>query len=343
MKLKSFLLLLFVGFQGISQISVASKHMGRSNKIEKEVIETFKNSETIFVLSNIYDKEVYEEILNDVWDVTPYKIIDIEDFDLKDYSTDDYSIAKLSGIRRERQMKSGGTSVSLFTYVDINMYDNEEIKEKREKYSAKKWERKRRDVLADNTINLARFYIFPNDDFISTGVHKSLTEIEKSLYTEDVFFNYKPGFLKNYFQKVNNLIKAEEGYWMYEFDYLPELKKLAQETLYIPAYMNIKYNPWTQKDGDGDDENIEDLFKKYEYSYQIISDEEMSDRIMNNESFYYTRYVRQNAERFLQVVNAKTGEIVFRLYVTGMSYKLKPKHIKELNKSIERAIKNKKP
>tara|TARA_R100000501_G_C2563091_1_gene72949 strand:- start:233 stop:448 length:216 start_codon:yes stop_codon:yes gene_type:complete len=71
--------------------------------------------------------------------------------------------------------------------------------------------------------------------------------------------------------------------------------------------MTIKYNAWTGQDSEEDEENIEDVFKKYDYQYEIIDDTELSKKIMNNENLYYIRYVRMNTERFLQVVNSKNG------------------------------------
>ena len=65
----------------------------------------------------------------------------------------------------------------------------------------------------------------------------------------------------------------------------------------------------------------------------------MNNKILNNEELYYLRYVRMNAERFLQVVNSKTGEIIYRNYITGMSYNIKSKDIKELNDKIKKASK----
>lgn len=77
----------------------------------------------------------------------------------------------------------------------------------------------------------------------------------------------------------------------------------------------------------------------YNYKYEVISDEELNNKILNNEELYYLRYVRMNAERFLQVVNSKTGEIIYRNYITGMSYNIKSKDIKELNDKIKKASK----
>ncbi|CAA0217708.1 conserved exported hypothetical protein [Tenacibaculum maritimum] len=333
MKLKV-LLLLLITFQSYSQVSVGRRHVGKSKKFKKGVLEKFKNTETIFLLSNIYEKEVYEKILKDSWNVTPYKVVDLESFEIENYLSSKYSVAQLAGLKR-----SGGGSTSLFTYIDFKIYDSDAIFKKLEKLSPKKRKKKKQDIINKNSSNIARFYIFPKDDFIRTSLSSNIGKIVNSLFTDDVFFNYKPGFLKNYFQKINNLIKNEDIYWMYEDDYLPELKKLTNNKLYIPSYMTIKYSGWMGQDSEEDDENIKDIFRKYDYGYEIISDEEISNKILNNEEFYYLRYVRMNTERFLQVVNSKTGEIIYRDYIMGLSYRIKSKHIKKLSRKIKKVSK----
>ncbi|MFL0132968.1 hypothetical protein, partial [Tenacibaculum maritimum] len=224
-------------------------------------------------------------------------------------------------------------------YIDFKIYDSDAIFKKLEKLSPKKRKKKKQDIINKNSSNIARFYIFPKDDFIRTSLSSDIGKIVNSLFTDDVFFNYKPGFLKNYFQKINNLIKNEDIYWMYEDDYLPELKKLTNNKLYIPSYMTIKYSGWMGQDSEEDDENIKDIFRKYDYGYEIVSDEEISNKILNNEEFYYLRYVRMNTERFLQVVNSKTGEIIYRDYIMGLSYRIKSKHIKKLSRKIKKVSK----
>ncbi|MFL0169888.1 hypothetical protein, partial [Tenacibaculum maritimum] len=326
--------LLLITFQSYSQVSVGRRHVGKSKKFKKGVLEKFKNTETIFLLSNIYEKEVYEKILKDSWNVTPYKVVDLESFEIENYLSSKYSVAQLAGLKR-----SGGGSTSLFTYIDFKIYDSDAIFKKLEKLSPKKRKKKKQDIINKNSSNIARFYIFPKDDFIRTSLSSDIGKIVNSLFTDDVFFNYKPGFLKNYFQKINNLIKNEDIYWMYEDDYLPELKKLTNNKLYIPSYMTIKYSGWMGQDSEEDDENIKDIFRKYDYGYEIISDEEISNKILNNEEFYYLRYVRMNTERFLQVVNSKTGEIIYRDYIMGLSYRIKSKHIKKLSRKIKKVSK----
>lgn len=337
MKLK--ILLLLITFQSYSQVSFGVGIIDKSRKINNELLERFKNTETIFLLSDIYEKETYEKILKDSWDVTPYKIVDLESFNLENYLSSKYSVAQLTGFKRTIRRESGSTKTSVFTYVDLRIYDSEAIFKKLDNLSPKKRKKKKQDIITLNSYSIARFYTFPKDDFVRTILSSDTDIIFNSLFTDDVFFNYKPGFLKNYFQKINNLIKNGEVYWMYEDDYLPELKKLTKNKLYIPKYMTVFYNGWTGQESEEKDENINDIFKKYEYKYEIISDEEISNKILNNEEFYYLRYVRTNAERFLQVVNSKTGEITYRNYITGLSFQIKEKHIKDLNKKIKKAFK----
>ena len=98
MRLK--ILLLLITFQSYSQVSVGPRHIGKSEKFKKGVLDKFKSTETIFLLSNIYEKEVYEKILKDSWDVTPYKVVDLESFEIENYLSNKYSVAQLAGFKK---------------------------------------------------------------------------------------------------------------------------------------------------------------------------------------------------------------------------------------------------
>lgn len=330
-------------YSGYSQISIAPRHVGGLSKFKNNELNKFKKTETIFVLSSIYDKEVYEEILKKSWTVTPFKVVDIEDFNLEDYLSSKYSIVTIGGLTRTVESSKIST-ISTYVYLDFKMYNGEkirkEISELSPKIRKKKRNKKIEDIEHDYTYNIARVFLFPKKNYYFSDGGINASSDNNEIYTDDVFFNYKPGFLKNYFQKINNLIKNNESYWMYKEDYKPELKKIATKTLYIPSYLSIKYNGVKGENGERDHSNIDRIFKNYKYSYEIISDQELSDKIMSSdEEFYYLRYVRENVERFLQVVNSKTGEVVYRDYITGLGYKIKPKHISSLNSKIKKSAK----
>lgn len=62
---------------------------------------------------------------------------------------------------------------------------------------------------------------------------------------------------------------------------------------------------------------------------------------MQNDPVYYLMFVRLNRDRFLQIVNAQTGEIIFRSYEpVADEYDLEPKFIDELNIVLEKALHN---
>jgi len=340
MKLATIIFSFLLSIPSFSQISFSSKHIGSSRKFEKGVLKKFKKTETIFVFPSIYSKEIYEKILKESWTVTPYKIVDFKDFNIENFLGDKYSVADLTGFKKEIRSKNRTTTL-LHTYFDFKLYNGEKILKKLNKLSKKKRAKKRNDIIEKYSTNIARFYVFPKDEFLKTALSEEIETIVNFMYTEDVFFNFKPGYLKNYLQKVNNLIKKEKIYWLYKDEYLPELKKLKNEILYIPSYISIKFSRWTGDDEERNDEYIKKLFKKYKYKYKIISDEDLNNRIINNEMFYYLRYVRVNSQKFLQVVNSKTGEVIYRNYIAGFSYNLKSKYIKDLSKKITKANRKK--
>lgn len=330
MKNFTFLICLLFSISCFSQISVGPTHVGKSKEFDDGVLEKFKGTKTVFVLPNTLDEDEYLKILKDSWTVTPFELVDLDDFKIEDYLNGDYSIAQLESV--SRLSKKG--YFSLYVFVDIQIFDVEKILEKQNKLSPKQWNKKKHSIVHQNSSNIARFYIYPKDDFLEEILKEKLNKVPGSLYNDDKLFNYKLGYLKNYFQKVNNLLVNDQTYWMYENDDLPELKSLESNKLYIPSYMAVKYNGMKWKDSDADGENLEEILKTYDYEYEIIEDDELNQKILDKNDIYYLRYVRTNSERFLQVINAKSGEIVYRDYITGLSFNIKSKDIKELNKRI---------
>ncbi|WP_026755980.1 hypothetical protein [Sediminibacter sp. Hel_I_10] len=331
-------------FKVSAQISVGARHVWKMKKFPKGQLDKFKKTETIFILSNIIDTASYQKLLKDSWSVTPYKLVNREDFDLLDYMDMDgnFSFANLEGLHKQKTTKSGLVVDYLYLYINFYMIDFEGFKDDVSKLKKNKrsYEGDFNMALTSNTQKIARIEMFPKDTFIPTALSTNSEVIMDSIYNRDVFYNYKPGFLKNYFQKVNNQLVDEEEYWMYENDFLPELKKLSKTILYIPNYHIIKFNSrkMTAKE---DKEGFEEVLSGYDYEYQFQDEIEMDERILSGEEFYYLRFVRVNSQKFVQIVNSKTGEIVYRDYIAGAlsSYNLKKRHIKDINDLIKKALK----
>ncbi|WP_055437268.1 hypothetical protein [Lacinutrix algicola] len=343
MKKISLLLLGFLLFSVLSaQVSVGPRHVGKSKKFPKERLAKFKGTETIFVLSDVIDINDYKKILDDSWSITPYKLIYRKDFNLLDYTEANYSFANLEGYHVTKTMESGAELEYLYIYINFFMLDGEGLKEGLSKLDKSSWRYKKKyeKTFEANKEKLARVDLFPKDTFLPTALKSESSVIMDTIYSKDVFYNYKSGFLKNYFQKVNNQLKEGEEYWMYENDFLPELKKLAKKTLYIPNYHLIKYNPWKMS-SEKDEDKFTEVFENYDHKFEFQDEKEIDRRILAGEEFYYLRYVRVNSQKFVHIVNSKTGEIVYRNYVAGMlsSYNLKSRHIKDINSKIKKALK----
>ncbi len=299
-------------------------------------MKQFKNTTTIFVLSDIFKEDEYKKILDKSWKVTPYKIVN--SFNKKDYLDGKYSFVELRGLKRIKGMKSGGTVTYLYMYLNVFMYDVEKLKkELKKKKGAKK--SKIDKIYRKHQIAISRIDLFPTSDFIVTALTEDSEDIMRDVYTKDCFYTYELGFLQNFFQKLNSLIEKEEIYWMYEDDFTAELKKLKSKTLFVPSYMKTMYNPFKMTDSDKRLEKVKKEFSEYAYKYEFQDDAVLNERILKGEEFYYLRYARVNSQKFIHIINSKTGEIIYRNYKTGFAYNIKGKHFKELNKSIKKALK----
>ena len=344
MKIRILLLALFIVSNVFSQVSVSSQHIGGVKGFKKGFLDKFKKTETIFVLSTLYEIEEYQKILDEVWTVTPFRIIDAEEFEIREFLGSKYSVAQLSGIKKEVQMKSGSTVPVVNTYFDLKMYNKAMIQKKLSKLSPKKRKEKRSEIMEMYSSDIARFLLYPKEEFITeiykdTKQNDNMAYIVDALFHRDVFFNNKLGFIKNYFQKINNLLETEEVNWMYGDSYINEIANLTNETLYIPSYVLYKYNGRKRTDNLQDESYLDELFKDYVYDYELIDDNVLNDKILSGEEFYYLRYARSNSERFIQIINSKTGEIVYADHIIGMSYNIKDKHIKDLVKCVTKVDK----
>lgn len=256
--MKNYLIVLFafISFAGHSQVSFGSKHFNKPADLEKGDLEKFKSTTTIFVLSDIISKEEYEKILKETWTVTPYKIMTRQEFNLLDMYSKNYSFGEIITYKKSKQTKMGNSVSWIYTYLDIGMYDVEEIDKKLPKVKAKK-EKKRKskikDIFIENKDAIARFYFYPTGEFVDTALSGDEDVIVEDMYTKNVFFNYTTGMLKNYFQKTNSLIANGNTYAMSGKDFdADKIASLSTSKLYIPEYVKQKTDAFTADIDDQD-------------------------------------------------------------------------------------------
>jgi len=303
---KIFIILFLVNFSIYSQISVGARHTGKPLKFKKGILKKFKESKTIFIFSDVFSKEIYEKILKDSWNVNPYEIISVKDFDIVNYLDNKHSFATLDGYLKTVNM--GNISVTrLYFNFTISMYEAEKLKEKISNGISKN----KSKIYAKYEIPIAQFSLFPK--FGSTVAAHTYTpeSFSDKLFTEDLFLNYQPGFLKNYFQKINSLLKNETLYWKYQNSKSSDLAKLKSHSLYIAEDIKDTFHFMKKKNRNNIDKLIKELFSNYNFNYKFISSDALNNKILNNEDLFYLRFVRVSDEKFIQIINSMNGNIVY--------------------------------
>ncbi|MGZ5244655.1 MAG: hypothetical protein ACXWW0_12115 [Bacteroidia bacterium] len=116
---------------------------------------------------------------------------------------------------------------------------------------------------------------------------------------EGLFYNWKPGYIKNYLQHLNNVFSnppAKIPSYMNQSPYIINeiaLKRIANDTLYFSDKINTE---------------------KYPYNKVILTEAELNNKILKSETpFYYVNKSNWSYFEYLTIYNAKTGEIVYQV------------------------------
>ncbi|HMR43294.1 MAG TPA: hypothetical protein PKC40_05650 [Saprospiraceae bacterium] len=147
--------------------------------------------------------------------------------------------------------------------------------------------------------------------------------------------NWSPGILKNYIQQLMVLLKNGKENSLYKRTIEPaKLKALKKQILYVPDYTLIKFSPFNGDESKKLEEK--EIFEDYKYAYSIISMQDLNDKILNaTEPFYYLIYVKSSTDKYLTVMNAATGEVIYTVY-SAMSYNIKSNDLEDLSDKIEK-------
>lgn len=144
-----------------------------------------------------------------------------------------------------------------------------------------------------------------------------------------------PGVLKNKIQQLNALLEEGEENTYYKPDtHKEQMINLQSQTLLVPDYVLIHFAPTTGDESERVEE--EELLADYSYPYEMVTTEELNQRILSGEQVYYLNYVKIVANKYIEVVNSETGEIVYA-ETKNLSYNIKNKDFKALSKTVSRA------
>jgi len=326
--------LLFSTFT-VAQVEVGLTRLGKAAPLKPEALEKFKNTTTLFVLPDWIDEDVYEKIIEEVWTVTPYKIMAFEDYEIQELYEENYSFLTIDFQKKVRKNTTGNTVNAFYSFIDLSIYDGPEITARRNKFDKRVIDKKMPMILKSNRTTLGRCYLFPSEEFIKVAVKGDRLGVLEGLYAQNIYYNYSAGLLKNYLQKLHKHVSQGSMYTLKKKDHhASKISELITAPLYLPEYTMLKTNIVKGKVTPMKEKEIKNLLESYKYNYETISDAALSEAILNKKDINYLRFVRIDDQTFIQVVNALTGDVIFRDYHLGVIYNLKPKNFEYLSDVI---------
>jgi hypothetical protein len=311
--IKLFILLLgiCISFIGSSQFQLGSEQRTTGSPIQvlTKYLADIDTSRTIFVYRRADEENLDEliEAINSVWTLTEMEFMSYDDF--LDYETVDGESYFTISVDNTVISGSGG-SVSYLSNFGLSFWRQVD--------------------------GYARFFSFTqlfaefdaNLSVMKSGVEGS--GILEKLYTEYEIRNWNLGFLKAALKDVNENIENGGSRSPFKSMETAEIRNLKTETLYISddVLIELKKMSRTEKK----DVDPEKLFKDFPFEYKIVTNSEINDLVVNNESQYCLIYVRNSMGKFLVIYNSGSGNIVYTYYATGFT--VEKKEIQQLVKKI---------
>ena len=311
--LTAFVFCITVTFNANSQIAI-------SNIAE---IEKIKSGTTYIVMSDPDSEnvEAYINVFKNYWTISEIEFIKYSE--IEEFISPENSFLTMGGYETNRHsvdVNQNGV-VSSVNYTNTHLYL--ELWTCDEKYFQSN--NSENGFGNDDKIQVARIELFT--DFATLSDPDKLFQSD---YGENSHIrNWGPGILKNYIQSLMTFFNKGKDHSLYSSIYnTMEIKKLKNEVLYVPEYVLTKFNKFTGDETKKHEEK--DIFKKYKLKYKLSSTEELNQKILSdNTSFYYLIYIKSSTDKYISVINALTGEIIYSKY-KPVSYNIKSSDLKDL-------------
>jgi hypothetical protein len=216
----------------------------------QQEMDSLTNTTTLFLLreQDMPNKIEFERAIDSVWSLTNIKVIGYNELD--DYSEGKYSYFILQSyyihLSPENYQSSSFSHVFLTLKLEAINY----------------WE----------TLNYCRIELFTNLNTMNTiaytrGGPSSLD----SLYKKSTLKNWTPGLISQYLSDVQKSLTLSQRESLYKSEMINDtLKQLTKrDTLYVPNYVQFKYNKWNGDEREKHD--IGKIFKHCPMTVQFIS------------------------------------------------------------------------
>lgn len=219
-----------------------------------------------------------------------------------------------------------------YTYVYLSLWIPEEKFFKKNKKRFKdsyKTEVAKIALFPDNYMSAKDIY-----EYNSNNYDHYKTEYSIDIYSDtgaQYIYNWGLGFAKNYIQLLVSYLDKDMEKSLYKGIERNGLRALAKSNLCIPDYVLINFSP-SKKEGKMFNEK--DMMQDYRYKYTMIKRGELNAKIIDgNIEFYYLILFKSSTDKWVTVIDSKTGEMLYSSY-TPMSKYMKPKDMKTLYKEI---------
>ena len=303
---------------------VLSKSYSQFSIDNIEEIDQLKNATTYIAMKEL-DSDLakdYIQFYKDNWTFSEIKFITYSE--IKDYLQPDNYFFSIGGYETTVQtynakMAQGLNWSNTHLYLELWTCSDKFFKNNKKKI-----------LKIDDKKVIARIELFTDFQTLMKPTNIYDTDYEGDAHIR----NWGKGILKNYIQYLMTSLEQKEKKDLYRFEpKSSELENLKTNTLYVPDYVFIKFNKFTGDESKKHDEK--DIFKDYSLKYEVLPTKELNEKILNSsEPFYYLIYIKSSTDKYVSVLNSKTGEIIYTSY-TPVSYNIKSKDLKELEKKIK--------
>lgn len=317
--------LLGLGLSAQAQIQVGSNAiatMNKPGKLSESRLEAFKKTTTVFTLiyKDYEQKEVFEKAIASVWKITPFKIIRPDELD--QYMKEGYSVFSFGGFVINHVGEQVVTTTITLSY-DLWMPEvKKHGKKVKEHFLARIW------MSPDAEMNMEGY----KRRFWSASAFSD--KMLSFIYNDGGFYNWGPGYLKGYLKVVNDhLIKGDEQGPSSELVNKKALATLRSDTLFVPDYVDITFNPFTGKEH-SDSLEMDKVHKEYPFPIRFVSNEELNERILSGRPMKYLVYIKNSNVKIVDVFDGSTGDLIYVNYVR-VSYNFKAKDLGRLAKHVD--------
>jgi len=308
-----------------AQIQIGSNEiaaMNRAGKIAGDDMAALKKTITLFTLPyKDYDRlEQFEQAIKSVWTITPFRIIRPEE--MSGYiNKEGYSVFSFGGYMVQRQ---GGLANPANMHLAYDLW----MPEKKKNGSMRQ-------------LYFARILIYPDNQSFFTAMKSSNKknadfsgQMISFIYNDAVIYNWGPGFLKGYLYTVNEYLSGNEERGPYsEEEDEQALKSLRTDTLYIPEYVRVKFNPFTGAEN-AEENSDEDIINAYPFPVKFISDEMLNRLILQGKAVKYLVYTKSSSDKYINIFDSSNGKLLYARY-SKLSYNFKNKDLTKLARLID--------